>query len=245
MATTRVLTNYNHMHALNMEYYEVLHRYDTVTELNDVTPILYLPFGALPLHHESLVDEFWDSIRTGMPDDLRQKGDTVFVDPPPPEFVPETVPPTPDPPAAISITGLRIDVEISWDLELADLLMYLFGGVVAVFADQIFTNASVELELNNSTYVASAPPTRIDDVASATTTFEAFFPGSFSASDITGVRVVYNSPTDIFDNASYVRVLVGTGTALPPEALTLAGLLISSGNMEYDETGAQTEAQPR
>jgi hypothetical protein len=43
VASTRVLTNYNHMHALTIQYYEVLQVYRTSTRALETQPVLFIP----------------------------------------------------------------------------------------------------------------------------------------------------------------------------------------------------------
>ncbi|HRI35300.1 MAG TPA: hypothetical protein PLD02_16240, partial [Saprospiraceae bacterium] len=55
---TRNVTNYNHSHALTVQYYEVLHRYRAEVKLNEVVPILYLPYS--PLNFDiNLIAKYW------------------------------------------------------------------------------------------------------------------------------------------------------------------------------------------
>jgi hypothetical protein len=59
--STRVLTNYNHMHALTMHYFEVVQVYDVRTTLVGAQDCLYIPF--LPIRWtEELVAQFRDDI---------------------------------------------------------------------------------------------------------------------------------------------------------------------------------------
>ena len=241
---TSNITNYNHMHALNMEYYEILHRYDTLTTLERVVPVLYLPFAALNLDNADLVDEFWDSIRLGLPDDLRDKGDTVFVDPPPPDFVPEPLPDVPAAPAAL-FTGLRIDVEVQWDLEWSNVITagpalllaalnaaFLLPGAmlaaVLAVSDKLFQDARVDLELTNGRFEPLIALPRLDDIASGITTFRFLCP-AVDASEVVGVRVELNSPTDLLDTGVDVRVSVDDVTVNGNVDLDVAGTQLSSG----------------
>jgi hypothetical protein len=59
---TRNITNYNHSHALTMQYYEVLQKYLVRTSLAGLTPVLFLPFR--PLHFTiDFVKEYWPVLR--------------------------------------------------------------------------------------------------------------------------------------------------------------------------------------
>lgn len=250
---TSNITNYNHMHALNMEYYEILHCYDTVTQLESTAPILYLPFNALPLTgaYPELIDEFWGSIRTGLSEELQEKGDHVFVEPPPPDFVPELVPPLPDPAPDVTLSDLIIDLDIQWDLEWTDAINALLGftihpglGALMLFADQIFVDGLIEIEINSNTYLQPESVTRSEDFGQGITTFQAKFNQSLDASEITGVRVDINSPADLFDESIYIRLKAVDGTVSPASALSLPGLQIASGDLEYDDGGRGSKIYP-
>ncbi len=57
-AETRNITNYNHSHALTMQYYEVLQKYNIVTQIDTIRPLLFLPFQ--PLHFSiSTIQAYW------------------------------------------------------------------------------------------------------------------------------------------------------------------------------------------
>jgi len=252
---TSNVTNYNHMHALNMEYYEILHRYDTETELQDIKPLLYLPFGALPLQNEALVDEFWDSIRNGLSEDLQEKGDHVFVAPPPEAFVPEDVPEPLSFPPNMTFSNLSIDVEIEWDFDLKDAIFAAFGYALAGtfgaymsgHADDIFQDVHVEIELNGDTYIQPLMmSSENSDPRRGVTSFNALFPPSpLEASEVTGVRVAIFSPADPFDDGINLRVLVRGGTVSPPNSFSLTrGQRIGGGKFEYQSSGRGEKVYP-
>lgn len=56
--TTRTLTNYNHMHALTVEYYEVVQLYRTVVELSNVERCLFVPMKLIDFRNVSMVDRY-------------------------------------------------------------------------------------------------------------------------------------------------------------------------------------------
>lgn len=60
---TSTITNYNHMHALTVQYYEILHRYGVSIELDTLEPLLFLPFAALPFDPDNF-EHLWPFIRT-------------------------------------------------------------------------------------------------------------------------------------------------------------------------------------
>lgn len=57
-AQTKNITNYNHSHALTMQYYEVLQTYRTKTVVDTLTPVLFLPFKPIAFDIE-LIQEYW------------------------------------------------------------------------------------------------------------------------------------------------------------------------------------------
>lgn len=57
-AQTRVVTNYNHSHALTIQYYEVLHSYRTDTTVERLYPVLFLPFGPITFNID-LIKDYW------------------------------------------------------------------------------------------------------------------------------------------------------------------------------------------
>ena len=56
--TTRVVANYNHMHALSVLYFEVVQIYRARTEVVDVEPLLYLPVKPFDFDHPELVERY-------------------------------------------------------------------------------------------------------------------------------------------------------------------------------------------
>ncbi len=59
---TRNITNYNHSHALTMQYFEVLQKYAVNTRANALTPVMYLPFKPLAFNIE-LIQKYWALLR--------------------------------------------------------------------------------------------------------------------------------------------------------------------------------------
>ncbi len=79
-AQTSNITNYNHMHTLNVMHYEVLQHYLTRTELEQVQPLLFLPFTHLDFTRMRFIRDYWDSVRDYIEDEgLRAQGDLYFV----------------------------------------------------------------------------------------------------------------------------------------------------------------------
>jgi hypothetical protein len=56
--STRAVTNYNHMHALTVQYYEVIQLYRVVVDLNRVTRALFVPMKVLDFRRRELVRRF-------------------------------------------------------------------------------------------------------------------------------------------------------------------------------------------
>ncbi len=75
--TGRNVTNYNHSHMLNLQYYEVLQRYRSELRLTGAEPLLFLPFRPLGFNIE-LISDYWSILRSGVADlNLRQKFDAI------------------------------------------------------------------------------------------------------------------------------------------------------------------------
>jgi Uncharacterized conserved protein len=56
--TTRTITNYNHMHALTIEYYEVVQLYRTVVEMSKADRCIFVPMKLLDFSDRKIVDRF-------------------------------------------------------------------------------------------------------------------------------------------------------------------------------------------
>ncbi len=56
--STRVITNYNHMHALTVQYYEVLQIYRTETSLTRCDRVVFVPFRLLDFNNVDLLRRF-------------------------------------------------------------------------------------------------------------------------------------------------------------------------------------------
>ena len=56
--STRVITNYNHMHALTVQYYEVLQIYRTETSLARCDRVVFVPFKLIDFSNVDLLRRF-------------------------------------------------------------------------------------------------------------------------------------------------------------------------------------------
>jgi hypothetical protein len=56
--STRTLTNYNHMHALTVEYYEVVQLYRTVVELSKADRCLFVPMRLIDFRDLKVIDRY-------------------------------------------------------------------------------------------------------------------------------------------------------------------------------------------
>lgn len=61
--STRVVTNYNHMHALSVQYYEVVQIYRVSVALTRVEKCLFIPMALVDFTNPSLVRQFKDALR--------------------------------------------------------------------------------------------------------------------------------------------------------------------------------------
>jgi hypothetical protein len=62
VASTRVLTNYNHMHALTIQYYEVLQVYRTSTRALETQPVLFIPVRLITFT-DTLIETHKDTLQ--------------------------------------------------------------------------------------------------------------------------------------------------------------------------------------
>jgi hypothetical protein len=75
---TRNITNYDHSHALTIQYFEVLQRYRTEVELASAEPLLFLPFRPLKFTLD-LIADYWSVLRDGIADQqVRQRFDEAL-----------------------------------------------------------------------------------------------------------------------------------------------------------------------
>jgi hypothetical protein len=114
-ATTSMVANYNHMHALNIEYFEMLQHYLVPITLEAVEPLAFLPFTFLDFRNFRFVRDYWEAVRPHIDDEgLQAQGDSYFVTelkPEAPDLLPvPPVPTPPDEPDPLRLTGLVIDV---------------------------------------------------------------------------------------------------------------------------------------
>jgi hypothetical protein len=56
--TTRTITNYNHMHALTVQYYEVVQQFRTVVEFVSAERVLFVPLRPLDFTNEQVIDRY-------------------------------------------------------------------------------------------------------------------------------------------------------------------------------------------
>jgi hypothetical protein len=66
-ARTQNVTNYNHAHALNLTYHEILDRYLVQIRTERLEPFVVLPFRAMDFDDKSIAD-YWDLIGPGVAD---------------------------------------------------------------------------------------------------------------------------------------------------------------------------------
>lgn len=62
--SSRVVTNYNHMHALSVQYYEVVQIYRVSVALTRVEKCLFIPMALVDFRNPNLVRQFKDALRT-------------------------------------------------------------------------------------------------------------------------------------------------------------------------------------
>lgn len=145
-ATTSNITNYNHMHSLNIEYYEVLQHFLTRVELEGVQPVLYLPFRFLDFYNLRFIRDYWDAVRPHIhEEDLQDQGDLYFT-----QDIDDGEPPAllPVPPRIVAdqgkVTGLRIQLMFTYDKPVSlDLAVLAGDDVYAGVEDDVRTAGDV------------------------------------------------------------------------------------------------------
>lgn len=200
MATSSNITNYNHMHALNIEYYEVLQQYLTTVALDRAEPVMYLPFGSFdflggnsegPLAY---IRDYWHVIREHLDEKLRAQGDLYMVE----DGVPDAadlaplpaLPIPPVDPAVLKISELEI-----WVL----------------FKAMPFTSVSLQVRSGSSILqwaqtAHSGDPSPIEGWPFATW-FE-FAPGTeLAAKDISGLGISYDQALPLASDLQFSVVI--------------------------------------
>jgi hypothetical protein len=56
--STRIVANYNHMHALTVQYYEVVQIYRVATELHTATRLLFIPMEPIDFTDDEVIDRY-------------------------------------------------------------------------------------------------------------------------------------------------------------------------------------------
>jgi hypothetical protein len=74
--STRAIANHNHAHALTLQYFEVLQRYEVNTERDRHQALLFLPFKPIVFDAE-LVAAYWDILQNGFDPTLRGRFDKM------------------------------------------------------------------------------------------------------------------------------------------------------------------------
>ncbi|HEY5731202.1 MAG TPA: LysM peptidoglycan-binding domain-containing protein [Anaerolineales bacterium] len=75
--TTRVVTNYNHMHAMTVQYYEVVQVYRVATEVWDAERVLFIPMKAINFNDPRVFTRYKELLKVVAPNDgIRNKLDS-------------------------------------------------------------------------------------------------------------------------------------------------------------------------
>lgn len=56
--STRIVANYNHMHALTVQYYEVVQIYRVSTEIHTAVRCLFIPMEPIDFNDDQVIDRF-------------------------------------------------------------------------------------------------------------------------------------------------------------------------------------------
>ena len=151
------VTNYNHMHALNIEYFELLHRYTVITALDRVEPFVLIPFSALPEFDNEVVQRYWPTLRAGFDQVWAERGDQVFVSAPPVEPQPPggDRPTEPEGLTGYALNMVNAEFELPIDGDLLSMLEKVLKTVTnaatlsAELLDDLFKRATLTVELSD------------------------------------------------------------------------------------------------
>jgi hypothetical protein len=207
-ASATNVTNYNHMHQLNIEYFEILAKYSVRTYLNSVNPILFLPYKVLDFADLDYIREYWDAVREHITDEgLRTQGDLYFGE----NGVPSGPDLLPSPSEVVAsnskLTGLTIDLYLQ--------------------ATPLLINASLLIRYRGR----EIPGTKDDDGSNNRKPSEFNWGSSFTFPDIQdpdGIEAVvlgrsFNAPTLGFGKFQY-KLRIDQGQVVSGNGLTVAEL---------------------
>ena len=223
-AQTSNITNYNHMHTLNIEYYEVLQHYLTRMHLAQAEPVLYLPFTYMNFTNFTYIRDYWDIVREFIDDTgLRTQGDLFFVDEGEPPASPDllAVPELPDSADAtepIRIEGLEIELRYESNLE-SDVTVSLLKSVGQNSWEKI--DCSMRLQSDSSSGV-----------------YNRMTMYSFSNDDLDDVSQIkkVKVQTSAVNTAIPYEIKISAGSLIPPDGTTrpLKGLIFED---EFPQSG--------
>ncbi len=72
-AETRIVVNYNHSHALTVQYYEVVQVYKVETRLQKVDRVVFIPMRPIDFEAPGLVERYYDTLIAAAPDTATRK----------------------------------------------------------------------------------------------------------------------------------------------------------------------------
>lgn len=204
---TSNITNYNHMHALTVQYYEVLQHYHAQLQFERAEPLLFIPFRPLDFNSNSLIESLWPYLRDAVQDDVSEDlYNTAFAPVPEPEELVLELPDEPgDPPfnptkAKIDEILIRIESGLS-TTKVGVQIVRTDGTIRQMFHGSVDTPA-VPNPSSSGDWVSVKDLSSLNppgDGGTATTRIDHFGdPGaSFKASEIRAVRVVNSAGIQI------------------------------------------------
>lgn len=230
------VTNYNHMHALNVEYFELLHRYIVKTSLERVEALMFIPFAALPEFDPNTVKRYWPTLRTGISEPWIDRGNQVFISAPP--AIPE--PPggnrldEPEGLAGYTLNMINGVFELPVTGDLLSILKSGLGLVNAAFMapliiDELFASAKLEVLVRNGAPIEMTGARNI--VGDMAATFAGFIGGALGfdvpqsgvrftfmqeglgipAADVMGLRITLRRAPVVTFPEQILRSLLGDG----------------------------------
>ncbi len=228
-ATTSNVTNYNHMHTLNVVYYEILQQYLVAIRLRRAEPLLYLPYTSMDFSDLAFVRDYWDAVREHVSDGLRVLGDAYFVTegkPQAPDFVPEPTPPEPPP---------------TLDPSSLDTLL-----IKVVFNDHFFSNVGLDVDIRRGEFRTGSvgPPFTINDEDNLDGYNKGLmfqFPSIADATRITAVVLSIDQPDGWIGSDVQFSISVQTGLLSGHGTANLSGQVIKeNGHISKQEVHSGT-----
>ena len=204
---TSNITNYNHMHALTVQYYEVLQHYHAQLRFERAEPLLFIPFRPLDFSSDTLIESLWPYLRDAVQEDVDEElYKTAFSPVPEPDELVVELPDDPgDPPfdpTKAKIDEIVIRTETGLSTTTIGVQIVRTDGTTQQLYHRTVDTPVVPNPSASGDWVAPKDLSSLNppgDGGTATTRVDHFGePGaSFTASEIRAVRVVNSAGVQI------------------------------------------------